>query len=336
MTESAADVRKSLEFLAVQKIALDQIASMLRLDRIPNALMFLGEDGLGQDAAALLMGMAANCAMPGSGASGGLFYLFGPQSPCGACPGCRKILSGNHPDFLSVRRDGAVVKKGAVKDLLSNLSMRMGEGRHRFAVVHDAAFMNRESANTLLKSLEEPPPRTTFILIAAQTADLLPTLVSRSRPVRFLPVSAQKARKWLTEKLGADEETARICALMCGSGLARAVNLYETGRWRRVEFLSGLLDRAESGGRMEALLLAESLARPGREKLNEDLSAIRVILREKLVGAEDPASRRKFAERLQNLETCEKDIRGNVAPRLALDGFFSCFGNKRGDRKSVV
>ncbi|MBI5845298.1 MAG: DNA polymerase III subunit delta' [Deltaproteobacteria bacterium] len=326
MMESASDVTKSLEYLAVQKIALDQLASMLRSDRIPNALMFLGADGLGQDLAALLLGMAANCGNPGSGVEGGPFYLFGPQSPCGACPGCRKILSGNHPDFLSVRRDGAFVKKGAVKELLSNLSMRMGEGRHRFAVVHDAAFMNRESANTLLKSLEEPPPKTTFILIAAQTADLLPTLVSRCRPVRFLPVSTQTARKWLTEKLGADEEAALSCALLCGSGLARAVNLYETGQWMRYKFLSGLLDGMEEGGRMEALLLAEVLARPGREKLTEDLSVIRAILREKLVAAPDAALRRKFAARLNHLETCEKDIRGNVAARLALDGFFTVFG----------
>lgn len=325
--ERTANATKAFEYLAVQTGALARLSAMLRSGRIPNALMFLGGEGLGQAEAALCLGMAANCANPGEGS--GPFGLFGPCSPCGTCPSCRKILSGNHQDFLSIRRDGAFVKKGAVKEMLSALSMRLGEGRHRFAVVHDAAFMNRESANALLKSLEEPPPSTTFILIAAYSADLLPTIVSRSRPVRFPPVPADTVEKWLAERLGAPAEAARACAALSGNGLAKAVELFESGRWLRFGFLEGVIGRLQEEGGMLALLLAESLSRQGREKVLEDLAAIRAILRERLVTAGDSALRLKLAGLLSNLDACERDIRGNVAARLALDGFFASFENPR-------
>lgn len=324
--ESVADDAKAVEYLAVQTKALERLAAMLRSGRFPNALMFLGADGLGQDRAALCFAMAANCKEPGSRLGlNRLGGLFGDHSPCGRCPSCRKILSGNHQDFLSIRRDGAFVKIAAVRGLVSSLSMRLGEGRQRFAVIHDAARMNKESANALLKNLEEPPARTTFILIAAQTADLLPTLVSRCQPVRFLPVSSYTSQRWLVEKKGADEKVARLCAVLSEGGLARAEALWETGAWRRFGFLSDRMAEISKNGRIFALLLSEALAKAGRDKVLEDLSMIRVLLRENLVNAADHEARLAMAARLADLEACEREIRGNVAARLALDRFFSAF-----------
>lgn len=303
------------------------LSALLGQGRIGNALLFLGPAGAGQEEGAKALMMAANCPFPGSARDGGgLGDVFGDLSPCGRCPSCRRILGGNHPDYLVVRREGAFVKKGAVKDLLAMLALKPGEGRLRLAVIPEAARMNKEAANALLKSLEEPPAQTAFVLVAEGAADLLPTLVSRCRPVRFAPLAPGVVESFLTREKKAASEAAGICAKLSGGSLPRAAELLESGAWRRSRFfeerLSELLDGRAGDPLLRALLLSELMARSGKESAAESLDMIRGLLRCRLSEAGGKAARSACCAGLSAVESARRDLAGNVSPRLAMDGFF--------------
>jgi DNA polymerase-3 subunit delta' len=94
-------------------------------------------------------------------------------------------------------------------------------------VISDAQAMNVEASNALLKALEEPPPQTFFFLTAGQTADLLPTVVSRCQHIRFNPVSAEKIEQYLIVHRGLESPAARSAAIISDGSVSTALALGE-------------------------------------------------------------------------------------------------------------
>jgi DNA polymerase-3 subunit delta' len=179
-----------------------------RTERLPHALLIHGLRGTGKLALAEHIARFLLCE---SGDA--------PRRPCGACEGCRWLLSGSHPDFRRVEPEAlapapaaeaeegdAPAKKGKpsteikieqVRDLASFLNLRSHRGRLRVALVHPAEEMNPNAANALLKGLEEPPAGAVFLLVSHHPARLLPTIRSRcvALPVPVPPREA--ALQWL-------------------------------------------------------------------------------------------------------------------------------------------
>ena len=144
--------------------------------RLAHAYLFAGPDGVGKTTVALDLAAWLLCRAPE------------PDRPCGACPGCLKRISNNHPDFLRIRPDGAAIKIDQVRALKRALTYPPFEAERRVVLVEEVQTMRREAGNSLLKLLEEPPPDNLLILVGGSTGSILATIVSRCQVIPFAPL----------------------------------------------------------------------------------------------------------------------------------------------------
>jgi DNA polymerase-3 subunit delta' len=146
---------------------------------LPPSLIFAGPEGVGKRMAAVALAQLFNCLAPRDASDGH------PDS-CGECAACRRIARGVHADVLVVEPgDTGSIKVDQVRDAIERSAYRPFEGRRRVVILDDADAMLPEAQNALLKTLEEPPPASTFILVTSRPDVLLPTVLSRCQRVRF-------------------------------------------------------------------------------------------------------------------------------------------------------
>ena len=151
-------------------------------DRVPHAYLFSGPPGAPLIDTALALAAALNCSAPRSesgepGARG-----------CGNCESCTKIAGGIHPDIVTLVREGAaqIVPIESVRNqVIARIALPPHEAQIRVFVVEEATAMAPPAANALLKTLEEPPARTLFVLCTTAPEQLLPTIRSRCQRIRF-------------------------------------------------------------------------------------------------------------------------------------------------------
>lgn len=230
------------------------------LDRLPHALLLSGPAGSGKRQFAEALGQRLLCER----AQGG-------EAACGACPSCAWFEGGNHPDFRLVvpqadREDAgeageeegeagqasesadAKRKKPSqqiVVDQVRALNGFIGIGTHRrgmrVIIVDPAEAMNPNTANALLKVLEEPTPNTLFILITRASGRLLPTIRSRCHSLAFPKPDGALARQWLAAQPGMENAEA-LLAFASGMPLAAAELGAGGAAAIRSQFIAALTD----------------------------------------------------------------------------------------------
>jgi DNA polymerase III subunit delta' len=161
--------------------ALTLLSRALTNDRLAHAYLFAGPDGVGKTTVALDLAAILLCRDPRGG------------QPCGTCPGCLKFHSGNHPDFLRIRPDGAAIKIDQIRELKKALNFAPFESRMRIVLLEEVHTMRREAANSLLKVLEEPPANNLLLLVGDAAGALLDTIVSRCQVIPFAPLPLKLA-----------------------------------------------------------------------------------------------------------------------------------------------
>src|SRR5512134_1109278 len=122
---------------------------------LAHAYLFSGDEGIGKKMTALALASAVNC------------LERGPDGGCGACPSCRKVASGGHPDVHLLVPDGGEIRIDQVRQIQEDLSLRPFEGAGKTLIVDFAERMNPASSNAFLKTLEEPPGEALIILVSA-------------------------------------------------------------------------------------------------------------------------------------------------------------------------
>jgi DNA polymerase-3 subunit delta' len=164
-----------------QPKALRLLNRALASGRLAHGYLFSGPDGVGKATTARIIAKMLLCRQAAPG-----------EAACGHCPGCGKFESGNHPDFLHVKPAGAAIKIDQIRELKKALIYSPLESNTRVIVIEDIHTMRREAGNSLLKLLEEPPAGNLLILLADDSEQLLPTIVSRCQVIPFyaLPVKA--------------------------------------------------------------------------------------------------------------------------------------------------
>lgn len=250
----------------------------LMTGRIAHAYLFTGPEGVGKRAAALALARALNCEAGARCEVRGAGF----NDACGVCRSCRKIAGGLHPDVQVIEPDGATVKIEQIRALEAEAALAPYEAKWKVSILDSAERMTEQAANALLKTLEEPPRDTVFILLASAVSALLPTIVSRCQTVTFFPLPRTQVEAVLVGK-GMDQSQAHLIASLShgsiGYALGPEVASLPTTRDRLLEELGrGLQD-----GSAALVGLAEKLGKD-REQLQQHLELLAAWLRDLMVA----------------------------------------------------
>ncbi len=193
-----------------------RIGSMRDSARVPHALMLRGAKGLGKGEFAARLSALLLCQAE--------------EKPCGACRGCRLMASGNHPDFLAVvpAEDKQSIGIDQIRSLIDHVWLTTQYAGYKVVVVNPAELMTRAAANTLLKTLEEPPGVAVFILVAHQSGLLPATIRSRCQMLEFSLPPASLALPWLQSRLPAGVSAETVLRLADGAPFG-ALEIAEAG-----------------------------------------------------------------------------------------------------------
>jgi DNA polymerase-3 subunit delta' len=315
------------EFIGNSSI-VQTLQKQLAEDRLPHTLLFAGIRGIGKQTLAAFLSMAANCAER--------FPDF-----CRRCPSCRKILADTHADVKRFGPDGQFIKIDAMRELSREVFFRPFEGRLRVFIVDEADRMNPEAANSVLKTLEEPPPSSLLILVSDRPSELLTTIRSRCQIYPFAPISPNEIAVLLERRGGHSSAErlllSRISAGSVGLALSLQLDLYQKTRHEMLELLQ-LCSKDFLYSKV-----VKTLASLSRQKddfqdkmgvlygLLHDLFLLKIDptselitnldIRERLLNLSTVFSVERIVAGTQTLDHLEAGARRNLNKHLALDQF---------------
>ena len=280
----------------------DNLISSLRKGRASHFYLISGPAGSGKHTLARLLAAALQCE--------------DPQAPCGVCAACRKVLSGSHPDFITV--EGPEHKKVAVKivrEIRDDMFIRPNEGKKKIYLFPQE--LGIEGQNALLKILEEPPSYGVFILLSENAEQVLTTVRSRCVELKLLPLEEGVLRRELSNRFPEQSSEAVSAAISRSGGfLGQAHELLakDSGQSPQTEgFIRAFAEK-------NSLLLTTTLAgmeKWKRDQLLQELQQWLRILGEAQLcragipaagGAEQIASVRSGAELYTAIECVNKAI----------------------------
>jgi len=257
---------------------INALRSALKRETVAHAYLFTGIPGIGKMTVARALAKALNCS------SGGLEADF-----CDDCASCVMISGGTHPDVQVIQPDGDFIKITQIRTMQERLLYARFYERYRVVLIDRAETMNLQSANCLLKTIEEPPGNTVIILITPLPYQIPATIRSRCQRVAFQPLPSNQIEESLREMLGADSSgTYRLAAGMAGGSLGRALRWQETGMFARRQQLLALLS-GPNPPRLNALLDCADELGEDRGELLELLDLLRLWIRDVMIAGETGA-----------------------------------------------
>jgi DNA polymerase-3 subunit delta' len=256
--------------------ALTLLSRALASGRLAHAYLLSGPDGVGKTTAALDLAAVLLCRWPLAG------------EPCGSCPGCTKYRSGNHPDFMRIRPDGAAIKIEQIRKLKKALTFAPFESDRRVVILEDVHTMRREAGNSLLKILEEPPPGNLLLLIGNATGSLLGTIVSRCQVIPFSPLPPELAATIIARHHPEMDKAAALALAALADGCPGQALAMETGGM--LELYHSLLDAVLAGGhnpaeRVEKALALAARVAESKEGLEPLLTLLKIFLKNCMAAA---------------------------------------------------
>lgn len=313
----------SFEDVLGQESAVAQLRKALQSDRPAHAYLFHGPKGTGKKLTALTFTRALYCTAATIGG-------------CGACPACRKIASGNHPDVLLIEPEGAAVRIEAIRMVQNRLGFKPYESDRTTVIIDGCEALSLPASNALLKTLEEPPGNALLLLLASRKEALPLTIMSRCRLLPFRPLAAQHIATLLCRR-GVDAGTARSAALLAEGSmeafadadpanmLARRQAAYDLlsdtltardpGLFAKARQLAGKRDQCEELMRWFELLCRDMVmlkAAPAIPLHNEDMRA-------GLSELALPLAHERLLDTCDLIEQLRRHIAMNVNPQLVFE-----------------
>jgi DNA polymerase III subunit delta' len=316
----------SFDAVLGQEPAMKTLERALRSGKVHHAYRFEGPPGVGKNLAALALAQALLCEQP-------------TPLACEQCSACRRAATfAEEPPHLPAHPDLLIVERGLYRDVLqaseaTGISIeqvrrivlaRVGfaphEGRAVVCIIRGAEELTTSAANALLKTLEEPPPRTFFVLLSSKPSRLLDTIRSRTLPVRFGPLSDAVVSRLLAER-GLDTQLAPLAQGSMEQALASAD---AEALARRGSFAEHVLSGVDAPDLASALAFAEKvkLERADLTELLTHLAQVLALRVRELVG-EKPDEARSAARRHEIVRTALSDLERNVGPQLALEAMMA-------------
>jgi DNA polymerase-3 subunit delta' len=234
-----------------QDKAISLLVNAIKHNRIAQAYIFHGPEGVGKFTTALYFGMALNC------------LAISEKRPCGVCNSCHKFLEFSHPDLTyifptpnikltgdnelkaqSINEQQAYIdnrkqapwekfyfsgsteiRRESITLLQKKFEYSQIENKYRVCIIEEADEMNPNTANSFLKTLEEPPVNTVLILLTTKYQSMLPTIISRCQAVFFKPLSYKTIENLLVDSFNVDKPTAKTYSRIANGNLEQALRL---------------------------------------------------------------------------------------------------------------
>ncbi|MFW6266433.1 MAG: DNA polymerase III subunit delta' [Halanaerobiales bacterium] len=213
-----------------QDYAVTILQDQLKSKRINHAYLLLGKDGVGKKTLAFQFARALLCEKE-------------DNDSCDKCINCRRIDHHNHPDvtLISPEEDASSIKIDQIRNLQKEIAYKPYETEHKIYIIDEAEKMSVQAANSLLKTLEEPPAYAVIILLAESTSSLLSTIASRCQHITLSNISQKSIKNYLQNQ-GIKEDRARLLAGLARGSLGRASEINENEDFlkRRKEILNFL------------------------------------------------------------------------------------------------
>ncbi|WP_439811903.1 DNA polymerase III subunit delta' [Streptomyces sp. P9-2] len=233
--------------------------------RMTHAWLFTGPPGAGRNQAARAFAAALQCVSPDR--------ALGGAPGCGFCDGCHTALVGTHADVSTVAAVGAEILVKDMRDTVRKSFTAPANGRWQVILVEDAERLNEKSANAVLKAVEEPAPRTVWLLCAPSVEDVLPTIRSRCRHLVLSTPSVDAVADMLVRREGIEPDVAASVARATQGHVDRARRLATDpdARARRAAVLKLPLRVEDVGGALRAAQELVDAAAEDAKQLAEEV-----------------------------------------------------------------
>lgn len=222
-----------------------------------HAWLLVGPPGSGRSVAARALAAALQCEAGG----------------CGECKECRLVKEDKHPDVNVLATDKSTITINEVRNLVFDAQMSPSNGKWRVMIVEDMDRMLEQSTNVLLKSVEEPPARTIWILCAPALTDVLPTIRSRCRLISLRMPRPQAVAEMISETIHVDQQLALECTLQAQShiGIAKHLIIDEHARQDREQTIIRVADLISV---TDAVVLANEVWERGQKEIEQKCQTI--------------------------------------------------------------
>ena len=251
------------------------LARAIERESLPPTLLFAGPAGIGKWAVARAAAQAVNCLDPVRAPND---YLA--IDACGTCRACDRIARGVHVDVIALEPDDrASIKIDVVREVLGRTSFRPFEGKRRVVLIREADTLEPQAQNSLLKSLEEPPPGTIFILTTAVPGALLPTVRSRCMRLRFGRLTSAEVSGALVRDHDRSEDEARQAAPLADGSIGQALALADNDLTALRDAAMLLLQHAAGRADTQSRVQAASALWSGPSKKERSREDLAVVLR---------------------------------------------------------
>lgn len=329
--------------------AKDVLSRLIAKRRIPNSLIFAGDDGIGKRQYALEITRSLICADAVNGEG------------CGVCSACQRIgvfvmpatddkdahkrvIWSDHPDVGLIAAYNRNILVDAIRHLESEANFRPYEASSRIFIIDDAEKMNDAASNALLKTLEEAPLDSHIFLITSRPDSLLPTIRSRCQMIRFAPLETEEIGRFLIEEKAFTTDEARLPARLSRGSIGRALAIdVENFIQARGDMLSVLQSVIETGELAAALKASEQMSdAKHKENYEETLDILASLIHDiwrirtsgdlnRIANADITDALQRLAEQsasldlstwLDEIETLRQNLIVNVNRKIATDALF--------------